>query len=216
MQTLKTILRWVFGVIIAAVITLALFLILPVMQAIGEKDQDEYVVQEVTTIQEEPPPDFEEPDPPEEDEPEEEEKPELETEPLVADISQLDLALDGGGIGGLPGADTTINIDSFVGGDGVEDLFDGLGELDQDPRVLFQAAPKMTEAMRRKTPATVVVIFIVDERGRVQKPMVQSSSDAAFDRAAINAVKQWRFEPGKSKGKPVESRMRIPITFPKE
>ena len=32
---------------------------------------------------------------------------------------------------------------------------------------------------------------------------------------ALKAVKQWKFEPGKRKGKPVQFRMRVPITFQK-
>jgi protein TonB len=44
---------------------------------------------------------------------------------------------------------------------------------------------------------------------------VQQSTDPVFERPALAAVKQWRFEPGKRNGKPVRFRMRVPITFPK-
>lgn len=216
MQFIKAILRWLVGVVVAAVVTLALFLILPIMQAIGEKQPDTVTTEEVNVIQQETPPDIEEPEPPEPEEQEEPEEPELNEEPLVADISQLDLALDGVGGVGIPGADTTINIDNVVNTDsGLDDGF-GFGDLDQDPRVLYQESPKMTETMRRKTPATVVVVFIVDKKGRVANAAVQSSTDAMFERSALTAVQKWRFEPGQRKGKPVESRMRIPITFPKD
>lgn len=217
MQSIKAILRWVVGVVAAAVVTLALFLVLPLMQAIGEKQEDDVVLQEINTIQDDAPPDVKEDEPPP-DEPEEVEKPpEVDLDqPLMADINQLENLLGGPGGISIPGLDPTINIDGFAdaGGD-LDDVFD-LGALDEKPRVLFQASPKMTSAMRNKTPATVFVIFIVDERGRVQKPTVQSSSDPSFDQAALSAVKQWRFEPGTSKGKPVETRVRQKITFPKE
>ena len=38
--------------------------------------------------------------------------------------------------------------------------------------------------------------FTVDERGRVQNPKVEKSTDPAFDKPALDAIKQWRFEPG--------------------
>lgn len=216
MSVITGILRWLFGIAVACGLTLALFLVLPILQSISEKEQDQYVVQDVNVIQQETPPDIPEPEPEPEEPEETPEEPELDTEPLVNDITQLDLAFDGIGGFGIPGADTSINIDSFVdSGEDADQLFE-LDELDQDPRVLYQASPKMTSAMRRAAPATVIVVFVVDERGRVGNAAVQSSSDPSFDRAALEAVKQWRFEPGQSKGQPVESRMRIPITFPKE
>ena len=61
----------------------------------------------------------------------------------------------------------------------------------------------------------MVLIFIVNERGRVERPIVQKSSNPAFERAALDAIKKWRFEPGKRKGEAVSFRMRVPITFPK-
>lgn len=214
MQIITGILRWLLGVVIAVALTLGLFLVLPIMQAIGEKEQDHFVTEEVNVIQQETPPDIEEPEPTEPEEPEEIPEPELTEEPLVADLSQLDIALTGTGVG-IPGADTTINIDSVVGGN--SDLQDNFQfSVDQEARVLYQESPKMTSTLRRKAPATVVVLFIVDKRGRVSNATVQSSSDPAFERAALEAVKRWRFEPAQSQGKPTESRMRIPITFPKE
>jgi len=60
------------------------------------------------------------------------------------------------------------------------------------------------------------VLFVVNERGHVENPIIQKSTDPVFERPALNAVKQWRFEPGKRNGEPVRFRMRIPITFPKQ
>ena len=95
--------------------------------------------------------------------------------------------------------------------DGIIDFDD----LDQKPRVVHQPEPVLTAALRKKTPGTVKVIFLVDERGRVEKPLVVASTDSAFEAPTLAAVRQWRFEPGKSRGKPVKFRMRIPISFPK-
>ena len=59
------------------------------------------------------------------------------------------------------------------------------------------------------------MLFVVDQDGRVDSPRVQKSTNPEFDRAALKAVKQWKFEPGKRNGEPVRFRMRVPITFPK-
>jgi protein TonB len=60
------------------------------------------------------------------------------------------------------------------------------------------------------------VLFVVDEHGKVENMTVQSSSDKSFEGAALSAVKQWKFEPGRRNGQAVRFRMRVPITFPKE
>ena len=59
--------------------------------------------------------------------------------------------------------------------------------------------PRLTSTLLRQAPATVVVIFIVDENGRVQDPKVQRTTNPSFDRSALAAIKQWKFEPAKFK-----------------
>ena len=56
---------------------------------------------------------------------------------------------------------------------------------------------RLTSTLLRQTPATVVVIFIVDENGRVQDPKVQRTTNPSFDRSALAAIKQWKFEPAR-------------------
>ena len=51
--------------------------------------------------------------------------------------------------------------------------------------------------------------------GRVENAKVRSSTDPIFERPALKAVRKWQFEPGRSGGKAVSTRMMIPITFPK-
>ncbi|MEW6744605.1 MAG: TonB family protein [Planctomycetota bacterium] len=86
-------------------------------------------------------------------------------------------------------------------------------DLDQRPRVAYQPAPPLNQATRAKAPGWVLVIFIVDEHGKVENPKVQSSSDPVFEGPALTAVKDWVFEPGKRNGRPVRVRMRVPVTF---
>ena len=72
----------------------------------------------------------------------------------------------------------------------------------------------MTPEVRRKAPGTVYILFLVGTDGRVENPIVQKSSDPIFEKPALAAIKQWKFEPGKRSGQPVRFRMRVPITFP--
>lgn len=198
----------------AVALTLAFFLVLPLMQTLTQRSRDDLDLRVVETAQLEPPP-----PPPmqeeQEEEPEpEEEPPELDEPAQPLDLEQLAMALNPGfGDGGFSG-DFAVNLDVVAQKQGMEELF-SIADLDQRPRAVYQASPAMSAELRRKAPGTVYIIFIVDERGRVENPQIQDSTDPAFERPALNAVRQWRFEPGKRSGKPVRFRMRVPITFPK-
>lgn len=203
-----------FAVVVGAVgLTMLFFLVLPLMQSIGEPPDRDMSVQRVDVSTPPPPPPPEEEEPPEE-EPEPEETPELEQEQQPLDLSQLEIALNPGtGEGGLAG-NFSMDLKAAVGGgDTVDELF-SLSDLDQRPRPIYQPAPNITAAMRRRAPGTVYVIFIVNQRGRVEEAKVQRSSHDIFEQPALAAVKQWKFEPGQRNGEPVRFRMRVPITFP--
>ena len=71
------------------------------------------------------------------------------------------------------------------GGD-VDSMF-SLADLDQKPRPIVQTNPVMTPQMRKAAPATVYILLVVDERGRVENPIVQSSTDPLFEAPALAA-----------------------------
>ena len=196
-------------------LTLVLFLVLPVIQAIGEPSEPDLVLAaaDVTTLPPPPPPEPEnEPEPEEKEEPP---PPELDEEPPPLDLAQLELALNPGPGDGWMQADFSLKLETLAdSATGAEDLFDG-GGVDQEPRAVYQASPVMTAGLRKRAPGTVWLKFIVDETGRVQNPLVEKSTDAVFEKAALDAIKKWKFEPGKRKGKAVSRRMRLPMTFPK-
>lgn len=197
----------------AIAMTLGLFLILPVIQAITEDPPDKVLltgVDDVSLPPPPPPPEMEEPEP----EPEEEPPPEMSEEAPPLDLSMLELALDGGIGDGFMGGDFAVSLGNLTGGGAdVQELF-SLAELDQEPRPLSQPPPSLSAKERKRTPGQVVVIFIVDAKGKVTQAKVRSSTDPILERPALAAVKQWKFEPGKRNGEPVSSRMMIPITFP--
>jgi protein TonB len=198
----------------AVAITLTFFLVLPVIQAIAQGPEAEFEVYEVDMANIPPPP------PPPEDEPEPEpeepdEAPELVEETQLLDLSQLELALDPGfGGSGLGGDFAMKLLPSAASGEEVEQMF-SMADLDQKPRVIYQPGPQITPALKGKGGGTVYILFIVDERGRVKSPIVQSAPDRIYEKPALDAVKKWRFEPGKKNGESVSFRMRVPITFPR-
>jgi protein TonB len=198
--------------------TAAFFLVLPLIEAIAQQAPPDTTVRGLDIANLPPPP----PPPPEEEKKEEEEKPEEKPPELVEnhqplDLSQLEMALNPSVGDGWVSADFAVRVDVVAAGasdDGMDGLF-SLADLDQKPRVAYQPSPVIDAQVRKKSPGAVHILFIVDQRGRVENPIVQDSTDPIFEKPALNAVKQWKFEPGKRKGQPVRFRMRVPITFPK-
>jgi len=181
------------------------------MQSISKPPQEMMNVRQVAVTEPPPPPPEPEPEKPE---PEPENPPELEappSEPLSLD--QLELSLDpGAGLGG-GGGSLQVNIAGATQAGGLDELF-SMAELDQKPRPTHQPGPAITDRVRQHSPGQVYIIFIVNEQGRVEQAKTEKASHPVLARAALEAVRQWRFEPGQRKGEAVSFRMRVPVTFP--
>lgn len=195
-------------------LTLMFFLILPLMQTITQPRNMDMELQGIDTANIPPPPPPPEPEQEEEKE-EEPPPPELAEEAPPLDLSQLELALNPGFGDGWMAGDFAVKLNAVASQDDALDAVFSMADLDQKPRVIYQPGPTLDAAARRKAPGTVYILFIVDQRGRVENPVVQQSTDPVFEKAALAAVKQWKFEPGKRNGQSVRFRMRVPVTFPK-
>lgn len=207
-RTLRALLV-VAGALAAALLC---FLVLPLLQAISSSPEPDLTLVPMQTAELPPPPPVEDEPPPEPEKAKEQPKLDESAEPL--DLAQLEMALNASfGDGGL-GGEFAVPIPGLGGGgdEAIESLF-SLNDLDQKPRALHQPQPVLTAALRKKLPAKVTVLFVVDQQGRVQNPIVQSSSDPSFEAAVLQAIQQWKFEPGKRDGQPVRSRMRQPFQF---
>ena len=205
-------LRSLLAFILALGCTAFFFMLLPLLQAINSPFQGDSMARtmEVVSVPPPPPPPMDEPDEPEpEPEPE---PPQMDSTPEPLDISQLEIMLNPG-FGDFLGGDFGVQLKTaLTNSEEMNEIFSS-SELDQNARRLSVVQPRLTSTLRRQTPATVVVIFIVDENGRVQDPKVQRTTNPSFDRSALTAIKQWKFEPAKVQGRSVSSRLRQSFSF---
>ncbi|MFB6099452.1 MAG: energy transducer TonB [Salinibacter sp.] len=59
----------------------------------------------------------------------------------------------------------------------------------------------------------VIVQFVVNEKGQVTNPKVTRGVHKLLNKAAIKAVKEMKFKPGRQRGEPVKVQMSLPVTF---
>ena len=80
---------------------------------------------------------------------------------------------------------------------------------------MAEVRPKYTnDALRRKVQGTVVLELIVTRDGRPSHIRVTQSLDrGGLDEEAIAAVQQWRFEPGRLAGTPVDVSVIVMLDF---
>lgn len=139
----------------------------------------------------------------------------------AASLSAIEAALNGQTGGGDFGEALSFASGGRIGGtgkpgslgDGAEQVF-SMADIDQKPRAVFQTAPTYPSELRsKKVEGAVIVIFVVDATGKVSDPRVEKSDNPAFDKPALDSVRQWKFEPGVKAGKRVPCKMRQPIRF---
>jgi len=141
----------------------------------------------------------------------------------AASLSAIEAALSGQGGGGDFAEALSFASGGRIGGMGkpggeLDQKFESafsLAEIDQKPRAVYQSSPAYPAEMRgKKVEGDVTVIFVVDPSGKVANPRVEKSNHAAFNKPALDAVKQWKFEPAVKGGQRVACKMRVPIRFP--
>lgn len=87
-------------------------------------------------------------------------------------------------------------------------------DLSKPPRPTKRVSPVYPrQAKRQGVQGSVEVTFVVDDEGRVAEAVASATSHPVFSQSAVNAVKQWRFDPGELNGRPVSARCRIVLPF---
>jgi TonB family protein len=82
------------------------------------------------------------------------------------------------------------------------------------PRVLFKADPQYTEEARQaKFQGTVTLNATVDESGVPRNIKVVKPLGLGLDEKALEAVSQWRFQPGMKNGVPVKVQANLEVSF---
>lgn len=84
----------------------------------------------------------------------------------------------------------------------------------EPPVPVRTVAPSYPEQLKDAGVSGLVVVrVVVDDHGNVTNPVVEKSTNQAFNQAAIDAVAKWRFKPATQSGKPVSAKVAVPIKF---
>jgi TonB family protein len=92
-------------------------------------------------------------------------------------------------------------------------------DLDADaeitaPKAIHKVEPVYPEQARKeRRTGSVRLEAVITEEGNVTRIKVRSTTDEVFSQAAIDAVKQWRFEPATADGKPVAVYYVLTVNF---
>ena len=82
------------------------------------------------------------------------------------------------------------------------------------PKALYAPDPEYSEEARKaKYQGTVVLWLVVSADGRPQQIRVQRSLGMGLDEKAIEAVKQWKFDPARKDGQPVPVMINVEVNF---
>lgn len=74
--------------------------------------------------------------------------------------------------------------------------------------------PEYPDELRREGVSGLVMVKCsIDQQGNVVETEVEKSSNPAFEKPAVAAVKKWKFKPAKQDGNPVAIKVSIPIKF---
>ena len=123
----------------------------------------------------------------------------------------------GGGIGSGRGTGVGSGRGSGVGpgsGGGIGGGVFRIGGGVSQPRLLYKVEPEYSEEARKAKYQGVVMLAVeVWEDGLAHNIRVLRSLGLGLDEKAVEAVKQWKFSPGKKDGKPVKVLAQIQVSF---
>lgn len=128
-----------------------------------------------------------------------------ESTPVLAPASGANLVGSSGGSTGGSTKPTT--------GEGLKTY--GLKEVDEPPRVLQSVKPDYPlKARRMMIEGEVVARFVVGKDGSIEDiQIISATPEGYFERSVIEALKKWKFSPGKYRGQAVKTLVVLPVKF---
>lgn len=143
---------------------------------------------------------------------EKEEDIELDRDPPKLNLEQLEMALTPGtgDIVGSVSLDLSVDSNSL----GTDDMIFEIGDVQEKPRAVRQVAPVYPSILKRKrVEGMATLVFVIDQNGTVVAPRIESSTRVEFEQPALEAIRRWKFVPGKLDGEAVKVRVRLPLQF---
>jgi TonB family protein len=136
-------------------------------------------------------------------------------------LSKVTLASNGTGSGGGIGSGSGGGVGSGRGpgvgpgwGGGIGGGAYRVGGGVSAPRALYAPDPEYSEEARKaKWQGTVVLWVIVGPDGKPRDIRIQRSLGMGLDEKAIEAVRQWKFDPAKKDGQPVAVQINVEVNF---
>jgi periplasmic protein TonB len=128
---------------------------------------------------------------------------------------------NGTGVGGGIGSGTGGGVGSGTGpgvgpghGGGIGGGAYHVGGGVHAPKIIYRIDPEFSEEARKnKWQGVVVLRVIIGTDGKPRDLSVQRTLGMGLDEKAIEAVRQWRFEPGTKDGQPVPVEVAVEVNF---
>lgn len=214
-MTKKTFIGLPFSLFLGIVITVALFMFLPILTEFQQTVQTTQIVHAVLISQRKPAP----PPPPEQDKELEQQKfVQPKRAKLVTQETRSRIVLPtvnlGSAVGGVIAISNLVNKNFKINNSLFATAFN-LSQVDKPPRILHRVQPAYPfEAKQKGISGSVMLQFVVTATGEAKEPRVISSKPkGVFDKAALDAIKQFTFVPAYKGGKPVDCIVNLPISF---
>ncbi len=122
-------------------------------------------------------------------------------------MAQLQITLDisqTGAVISRTAAETVSDWVQKIGGRRYDYRVCPAGEIDHPPVALTTVAPRYpAEAEKQGVRGRIKVFFYIDEQGTVRMPAVPADTQPYLSYVAIKALREWKFEPPTSRGRPV-------------
>lgn len=119
----------------------------------------------------------------------------------------------GGVVGGVVGGEAGGKVGGILGGHGDAPI--PANQVEHPPIVVSRVLPVYPPLARaRSQEGHVVLRAVVDRSGHIETAIMVVESQPVFDAAAVEALRQWRFEPGRDRdGNTVRVLVDVPIRF---